>query len=168
MKYYTKSCPHCHYKYQYHDPQKHRNGSPIRLCQKCGGQYIDPDYIELGLLPPSKIKNPKIDVAVVIVGFIFFILSLYCWISYPHLNNPAAIIFLAIAVFSAWCTVEEYRGYEDRTRQLEEELQQSKIRLSNPYYILALEQIDYDVPEAMIYQAKAMIQADVKSKDILG
>lgn len=158
MKYYTKSCPHCHYKYQIHDPQKHRIGSPIRKCQKCGKQYIDTDYVELGLLPPSKIKNPKFSIVSVIAASVCLALASYSWISYPHPNNPAAILFLVIAALCIWDVVDDYRTYEKREKEIAEELLQSNIRLSNPYYILALVQINYDVPQAMIYQAEAMIQ----------
>lgn len=120
-------------------------GSPIRVCEYCHNTFIDKDFIEIaisGIQPIDKKKVSPQAIAILVSGVFFFILSLYLlsevWIFFP--------LALLMFGFSIYNIIDEYRGYEKRIVYLENESVESKKRLSNPQYALALKEIGYKVP----------------------
>lgn len=150
MTYYTKSCPHCRYAYQIHDHRKHRYGSPFRTCKNCKKSFIDTDFIEIGLLPPWKIRNPRVYPGSILILSVGILMALFLWIPGPITNN---IVTIAIASIGLLMTISDLRDYQDRSEYILHELKHSKSRLSNPEYVLALYEIGVGIPEDIYNEA---------------
>lgn len=150
MTYYTKSCPHCHHKYQIYDSRKHQYGSPFRVCKKCKKGFIDTDFIEIGLLPPWKIKNPRVYPGSILIFSVGILCLFLFWVPGPITNNITIII---IALLSSFMVVSDLRDYQERSDYILNELKQSKSRLSNPEYVLALYEIGIGIPEEIYNEA---------------
>lgn len=153
MTYYTKSCPHCKHKYQIHDSQKHRYGSPFRICERCKKGFIDTDFIEIGLLPPWKIRNPRIYPGSIIILLTGILPPFFLWV--PG-QAEDYIVFLFVVIFGIINVVSDLYSYKRRSEYILEELEKSKARLSNPEYVLALYEIGVEIPDDLYDSAKSL------------
>lgn len=140
--YYTKSCPLCGYKYQIHSLVKKQYGSPIRKCSQCNKQFVDTDFLEIALLPQRKRRTYRVSLLAIFHAIIWGILTLLVWDTSSLVNNLVTTIPLGMSII--WI-ISDICGYRGRCLELDKELQNSRIRLSDPEYIRLLHEIDYEL-----------------------
>lgn len=140
--YYTKSCPHCGYKYQIHSLVKKQYGSPIRECSRCNKQFVDTDFLEIALLPKRKRRTYRVSVLAIFHTVIWGCFTLLFWDTSSLVSNLVTTIPLGMSIL--WI-ITDICGYRGRCSELYNELQNSRIRLSDPEYIRLLHEIDYEL-----------------------
>ena len=166
MVYFTKLCPHCQYKYQIRSPVKQQYGSPFRICVRCKKRFVDRDFIEIALLPPQMIRNPKVSLLSIIWLVLGIVFCALLWAPGPILNNTVLVLFPVLGIV---LTASDLSGYQERCQYIQNELRRSQARLSDPEYLRALEEIDYDLLPRQIQKTYSPIvpKGSVSKKSII-
>lgn len=129
----------------------------MRRCQNCKKDFVDKDFIEVGIDEDWKYKPPilsSISILVLIFGLIFFIASIYMndWKDFGS--------YFILLVGSINAAIDIF-GYKKRLKEYEEELQKSVKRLSNPHYVLFIDKLGYQkVPYNMKRNAMEKIKQE--------
>lgn len=161
--YTIKRCPNCNYRLGSTTqlfPMKFE--SPLKTCPKCHKHYIDNDCKELGLydeIPffaklPMSLENIATMVIILIISVVFFEFG------------EVSIGGILMAVDVAWVAIS-FALWPQRKKKIEEEIQKSIARLSNPSYAMALKSAGLSVPEKYLNPEKHKMilqnEAGVKS-----
>lgn len=156
MRYQTKSCPHCHFKYEI--LQRRRvwlYGSPIRTCRQCGRQFVDKDYEELALRGEEGIVKKHVApgkvFSILLFGSVFGVLLIDGTGTFTHFPGEEDFLLIGFCALLfcgfLYSAFSEYREYNKRIKEQVKELRASEKRLSNRQYALQLKDLGYKVPE---------------------
>lgn len=141
----TKKCPYCHHAYVINDSHgSYYIGSPIRVCKKCGKNFIDKEFKELALTDIKPWDKLPISVGTVIAVLFAFIMV---FAAIKSSWNWFVIIPIAIALY---LLISDIVGYKSKMQWIEEERKASFDRLSNPQYAAFLKELGYDVPNSFL------------------
>ena len=158
MKYTTKSCPYCGYKYQILQVGTTYYGSPFRECKKCGKTFIDKDGQEMACLNETEYKPSRISNASIIISSLGVIHVLTIFLSEAFLPF---MFFGIMFLLSGLCMIcYDLFSYDERCQEQENELHKSEQRLSDPEYSLLLMQHNFYVPPK--YKSSALRMGNAK------
>lgn len=158
--YYSIQCPHCKHIVEQGKNRRKRYGSPFRICPRCKNTYFDNKYIEPGLLNKKDFKKfswgslPLIALGLFGLYFTmsdFDIATLFFYLFFLALG----VILLVISLM--------YNPDEDYILQYE--ITQSKERLSDPRYVIALWKAGCKITPEILQWAKKAIEEDEKNKN---
>ena len=149
-------CPHCNKKISDYAANKYMYGSPIRVCKKCNGAYLDVNYHEVAIdgFPPDELSMKKGVKSALIGGAIFlvcaaiFVLELL-FSDKIHIYPPIAAVFGIIIVITSIVDVIKVKSGA-KVKELEVMRFQSIERLRNPDYARQLAELGYNVPEEFL------------------
>jgi len=133
MIYVTSICPHCKSVIKVMQPKGERQyGSPLRTCQSCNGHYIDKSFIEISLEERAVDNLPFSPIWV--LNIILGALSVYVGITEP--DNLAICIPLALLFGGSgiYFIIQEILHKDEHEKFLEQEMIESKKRMSNSEY----------------------------------
>ena len=148
--YTIKRCPHCNYRLgTSRDLFPIKFQSPLKVCPKCHKNYIDKDCKELGLYDetpiiaklPMSMENIATMVIILTISIVFFKFG------------EVSIGRILMAVDVAWVAIS-FALWPQRKKKIEEEIQKSIVRLSNPSYAMALKSAGLSVPEKYLNPEK--------------
>lgn len=154
MEYITSRCPHCQEVVKRANSiTRYSEGSPVRVCPRCGKQYIDPDCHEPALIPykpygtiacimTSLVHGAYSFIAVLLVVFMVGYFGNLYTVSGAHAVASAAI-GCAVAVFSFFSRIKGLAAENEEKLRLWKE---SRARLMNPEYAKLLKQAGFKVP----------------------
>lgn len=158
---YTIICPHCKGIVESGKNRQRQYGSPIRTCPRCGRTYLDDNFAEAGLLSEKEVKERAFSwfsiIVVLMGGFFLFFGIKELTVSLIALG----IILVALGLFSIISNLK-YEPSEDE--KFQNELRESKQRLSNPQYVIALYELGYSIPSEMFNKAKEILNYKTKSE----
>lgn len=165
--YYSVKCPHCNHTVEHGkggysiDGRTHTHyGSPFRICPHCKNSYVDNNYIEPGLLDNKDFKRFNWgSILFVLIGAFF----IYGGITEPHIFMLiVGILGLALGAFLLISGIK-YKPEEDE--RLQREIKESKERLSDPHYVIALWKAECHLtPEILAWAKKAIAEEREKEK----
>lgn len=162
-------CPHCREIVAPLRIRKRRYGSPLRSCPYCDEVFVDKDRMEPALAPKGFASVPLglfIIIITVIINLVadvyFFVITndidiglvgVFNTIYLAITQNPdkafTSVLFLALSLFF----IIRSLSY----RPTPKEVKKSKERLSNPRYVLALDEAGYDVPRDLLDKASTQL-----------
>ncbi|MBD5115484.1 MAG: hypothetical protein HDT46_09865 [Ruminococcaceae bacterium] len=153
------ACPHCNKKISDYAADKYKYGSPIRICKKCNGAYLDASYHEVAVdgFPPDELSMKRGVKSALIGGAIFlgcaliFVLELF-FSTKIHIYPPILAILGIIVVISSIVDVIKVKSGA-KAKELEVLRFQSIERLRNPDYARQLAELGYHVPEEFLSAA---------------
>ena len=152
MGYSEMKCPHCG-KMNREACNAWMYGSPIRVCKKCGGKYMDRRYREPAVQGfDQRTTDANLYKTVSIICGAVFILVL-CWYRYTTINRGyytnyqvAFLIMLPIALVG--CLIQYIRIKSGAMAKANAKyLAQSEERLKDKQYVADLIANGYKVPE---------------------
>lgn len=154
MTHTTTFCPNCKHIVRTTQFHNHTYGSPLRICQHCGSQYIDRDFEELALRPYKKWSYVKLIIVAFTRALIISALVIVCVLlvlsQLLHLDIDNApfdyVVYVIFAVCLIICMVYTFRSKKAYDHALYLEWLDSERRLKNVDYAIQLDQIGYDVP----------------------
>ena len=149
--YYTIRCPHCNGIVESGKNRSSKYGSPLRTCRNCGKPYIDDNFVEVAFLSEKEIKNRSFSWQSIVWALVG-ILVLFFGIS--ESSVIMTIIGIILAGIGAVSIISYLRYVPKNDKSLQLELEQSKNRLSNPNYVIALMQAGYMPPRELVEWAK--------------
>ena len=141
--YHTIKCPHCNSIVERSIGKPQHLGSPFRICRSCGMKYIDTNYKEAALLTKTDfiLSYPWVAAVLRVVVSLFLVVAPVSWM----INIGFEFIFL-IAMFAGIAILytpikqlvilRRYISLKDE--KLNQEIEVSKARLSDPKYVIAL------------------------------
>ena len=155
MEYITSRCPHCKAVVNKSNSlTKYSEGSPLRVCPRCGGQYIDPECHEPALDPYKPygmlacIMTSLVGgafcgfAALLIVYMIGYFGSLY------EVGGVHVVVSVAIgAVYAVVTFALRFKGLETENQEKLRLWIESRERLMDPEYARLLKKAGFDVPE---------------------
>jgi len=154
MEYITSRCPHCNAVVNKSNSlTKYSEGSPLRVCPRCGGQYIDPECHEPALVP-YKPYGVVACVTTSLVSGVFcgfaVLLILYMIGYFGELYEVSSVHVVASVVVGGIIAV---LSFVSRTKGLAKENQEklrlwneSRERLMNRDYARLLKKSGFEVP----------------------
>ena len=137
--YHTIKCPHCNCILERSTGKPQHLGSPFRTCRYCGKEYIDTNYREAALLTKkdfilsydwlAAVTRVVIVLFLVVASaslfeFIWFLITMF--VAVAMLYTPIKQLFV----------LRRYISLKDE--KLNQEIEASKARLSDPEYVIAL------------------------------
>lgn len=159
--YYNIRCPHCNRIVETGKDRSKQYGSPIRMCRHCAHNYLDDNYAEAALFSEKEVKKRKFSwqaVFLVLIGGIALfggIAELIIW------WIVVGAVLAGLGLFSIISDLK-YNPQNDKIFQLE--LRESKKRLSDPRYVIALWELGYPIPPQMFNEAKEILNYKTKSE----
>ncbi|MCM1055780.1 MAG: zf-TFIIB domain-containing protein [Bacteroides sp.] len=150
------TCPHCRKKISDYAANKYRYGSPIRVCPKCGGAYLDTTFHEVVTdgFPPDElsmkkgVKSALIGAAIFVVCAAIFVLELF-FSDRIHIYPPIlAVMGIVTIVVSIVDIIKVKSGA--KAKELEIFRLQSVERLRSPAYARQLAELGYNVPKEFL------------------
>lgn len=144
--YQTKKCPHCGTAYVFGEMRGNgvRYGSPIKTCSRCGGNFIDSDYVEPSTLSDEELKSlyPKKreGFGYIIAGVIVCVFILILCLPFPLIGKEEVLFYIGLPIgllfllFGLWSFFSSPKDYDKRIEEYNIVIESSKIRMSNPDY----------------------------------
>ena len=156
IKITSKKCPHCNRNISIQQGNVNAYGPTITICTNCGKYIIDKDNLEAALdidsaydtVKPIYFSTVYSSIGCILFGFapiILFNSGITTWKIILLIATIILGIFLAI-----YFIYDEYKSFDKRLDEMQEEINNSKKRLSNYEYALALKQLGYSVPEEFL------------------
>lgn len=150
MKYTTKKCPFCKTSYvEMRTGKVYYYGSPIRTCEFCGEKFVDKEYREIALEGIHLVDTKKLSPSTIVYAVIAFLMFFSCLIA----GGIYCALGILVLVYSVWTIIKEYGEYEKRMEKLKQETIASEKRLKNPFYILMLKELGYEIPDNLLQKA---------------
>jgi len=152
--YYYVKCPHCKKIVESGRGRTEQYGSPIRKCQHCGKTYVDNNYVEAAFFNEEQLKKRASswkNYIWVAIGIWLLVVGIFEAIGEII---TIAIVISGIGVFSI---IYNYSYEPNNDKSLQEELEKSKERLSNPQYIITLYKAGSFVPIEQVEWAKEVL-----------
>ena len=145
MEYWSEKCPNCGYKTRKSSLNNEKTfGSPLIKCENCGGVYIHPDRIEIGLFTEKELKAFKnkmmfsfiwrIVFLSIVVGLLLQYLLLDRFLQTDWAFLPISVAISLLGYFKIKTSVE---------RTIRKEMDESMKRLNFPGYREVLEKSGY-------------------------
>lgn len=157
MTYTNRSCPHCRHPYQLMSMQKEYLGAPIRTCVKCRKVFHDPDAYEAAFLDERQYTPKKIADSTILLFAASVMLILLAFIDESFVLF--SIVGFGLFLLAVCLCVYNIISYNDRIESLRKERAASEARVSDPFYVIALIKLDYDVPKKYLDIAKPYMDA---------
>lgn len=153
MVYYSIKCPHCNNVVESGHDRKTQYGSPFRECKFCGSIYVDTNFIEAGLYEEREIfkKSFKWIIGAVLL-FCVGVFFLYVGIS--SLSVVSILIGVASLALCIFCIVSNLKYDPEQDEELQREFRESKRRLSDPHYVIALWKAECHLTTELLAWAK--------------
>ena len=157
MQYVTKKCPHCRKPLSVMKPANIvEYGQIITKCQFCGGLIIDKSVKEAALdtdsafdiVKPIYFSTVFYAFGLIILGFTPLLLfndSVDLWKVVLLIITISAAIYFAIKM-----VVDDYKKFDSRLEEMENEIEESRNRLLNYKYALTLKQYGYSIPDEFL------------------
>lgn len=149
--YYTIRCPHCRRVVKTEKNRTEEYGTPFRTCQYCGKYYVDDNFIEAGCFDNAEFKKRTFSwqsIFWIFLGIAIMILGIF------ESVIPLIVIGLGMAGIGVASIVSYIRYVPSNDAKLQAELLQSKERLSNPNYVIALKEAGCYVTNELVKWAK--------------
>lgn len=161
--YYTKKCPHCNGVYERGKGDRERYGSPFKTCGFCGKHFVDTDYVEIGLLDNKGIKENSFGwraPALIVLGIFFVVVA---W------GEATIVILLGLGMlaFGIYNIIYNIRWKPENDEDVQEMVKESKQRLSNPHYVIALWKNGCKVTPEIVAWAKKELAGNDPQADVL-
>ena len=141
--YHTIKCPHCNNIVEHSIGKPNHLGSPFRICSRCGMEYIDTNYREAALLTKKDfiLSYPWLAAILrIAVSLIAIIGSIILMVDYGFdfmfLILTLAGVAMLYTPIKQLIVLKKYISLEDE--KLNQEIEASKARLSDPEYVIAL------------------------------
>lgn len=167
--YHTIKCPHCKSVVEYSIGKPQHIGSPFRICQQCGKEYIDTNYKEAALLSKKDFVLSVSWIGILLYGgvsLITMIASITLIFNYGFdFMFLLALLFgivLAYRPIKQLITLIGYVSFKDE--KFQRELEASKKRLSDPKYVIALWQAGAYVTHELLDWAQNAIDNDITNE----
>lgn len=144
-------CPHCSAKLANNRTDLYLYGSPIRICEKCHGQYLNRCYHEAAIDGYSEADisvaagNKKIGNALLLlvlavgVNALFYFMGRHTWVYLLFLGLGVVYLISAVAE-----SIKVRSG--SNKAQLDKAMEESLARLQDPQYAKKLQKLGYAVP----------------------
>ena len=152
--YYTTKCPHCKQLHERRKDSEQPYGSPFKTCKFCGKPFVDTDYVEIGLLENKDIKESSFGwgaPALIVFGIIILA------VTWGDADTPALILGLGMIAFGLFNIIYNLRWKPENDEALQKMVKESKRRLSDPHYVIALWKNDCYVTPEIVAWAKREI-----------
>lgn len=162
--YHTIKCPHCQNVVEFSVGKPKHYGSPFRICKNCGHEYVDTNYIEAALWTKSSFLMSFSWLGFILRIFmsLFFIVGTIAVYGFDLDISAVIIIGIGIALLISpikqFLALIRYVSFKDE--KFLKELEASKIRLSDPKYIIALWKAGAHVTYELLEWAKEAIKDD--------
>ena len=164
MEYYSVKCPNCKKVVEAGTNRKTQYGSPFRKCQHCGHTYADANYIEAGLYDEAELNKKSFKwicgAALLFVSGAYFVYGGIVWSRISV--GLIGILLLALCVF---CIISNLKYHPRQDERLQKEIRESKERLSNPYYVIALWKAECHVTPELLAWAKKAVAEEAKFRN---
>ena len=154
-------CPNCKRKVGYFVVGDYRYGSPLKTCQKCKTEYINPAYheIEIDGISPDAFDMKKLLIGILFsVGFFAIAAAIHYFEmntrNYYHTSPIAIMVISTIVFFYALINVFLVKT-GIKAKWTERKKQESANRLTNHEYAVKLREQGYNVPEKYLPQEYA-------------
>lgn len=156
--YYSVKCPHCNNTVERGKDRQTHYGSPFKTCPRCKKTYVDKNYIEPGLLDTKDFKTFSWGVIpLAILGVFCFCLGITGVI-------PALIFGLLLIAFCVFIIVCNLKYDPEKDEDLQRKIKESKERLSDPHYVIALWKAECHITPEILQWAKKAIAEEEKTK----
>lgn len=156
--YYSIKCPHCKKVVESGKDRSVQYGSPFRKCPYCGYGYLDKNYIEPGVIDEADLHSKKYawgGLLYVLFGGFFIFLSLYGRIRYLFL-----IVGIGTVLLGIFATVNALKSNPKEDKELNKQLAESRKRLSDPHYVIALWKAECQITPELLTWAKKEIDKE--------
>lgn len=158
--YYSIRCPHCNFIVESGKNRKKQWGSPLKICPACGKIYVDDNFEEPAFFDKKQIKWKNFRWGALYwatFGIISFCLGI------GILNVIAIIAGMFLAVSGIIAIIVDLKYNPDADEVFQQELNLSKSRISDNYYIIALVKAGCcNIPREIFNNAKNAL--NLKSK----
>jgi len=151
----TVRCPHCNSLIDYRSVGQKYLGSPFRVCKYCGNKYIDNKFVEVALLTKKDfiLSFPWLKSIMYICISMFMIIPSLIF----TFSDGFDIAFLFISAFGSIFLISPIKELITLIRYITlkdddflKEIEKSKIRLSDPEYVIALDKIGARVTDDLL------------------
>ena len=159
--YYTIRCPHCKGVVEKGKNRREQYGSPFKICPHCHNAYFDENFVEPGLISEKEVKRNAFswgNVFYAIVGAAFLVGG--C-VTSEILLIVIGVIVTALAVVAIVISLK-YDPQKDS--EFQQKLLESRNRLSDPKYVIALYEAGYYIPATLLSDAKKTLNYKTKAE----
>lgn len=163
--YHTIKCPHCRSVVEYSIGKPQHIGSPFRICQQCGKEYIDTNYKEAALLSKKDFVLSVSWIGIILYGGVSLItiiasITLIFNYGFDFMFLLALLFGIALAYrpIEQLVTLIKYIAFKDE--KFQKELEASKKRISDPKYVIALWKAGAHITYDLLAWAKEAVMDD--------
>lgn len=149
-------CPYCGAKIKDYVANKWLYGSPVRVCGKCGKNYIDRRYHEIaveGYQPGTLSVKRALKVLLICIA-LFLICAgiLYYELNFQSYYHPMYLFLVPMSAFAVIFMIVDIIRIKtgSKERALEKLKAESEERLGDTEYARTLKSIGYNVPQRFL------------------
>lgn len=149
--YYTSKCPYCKHVYERRKDDQNPYGCPFKKCPNCNREFVDTDYIEPGLLDSKDFKTRAFGWGapfLIVMGIVIAV------VSFRELYVLGIVLGLGIIAFGAFNIICNINWNPSKDEQLLNMIEDSKKRLADPHYVIALWKNGCFVTQELVQWAK--------------
>lgn len=159
--YYTVKCPHCKKLYERRKDVREPYGSPFKRCRNCEKIFVDNSYIEPGLLDLEEPKKRSFSWGSLVL------IALGGYIAKEGIAEMDYIFFMGLGMFllGVVTLISNLRWKPEEDVSLLSQIADSKKRLSDPHYVMALHNNDCYVTTDLVAWAKKEIGEQNKEQE---
>lgn len=162
--YHTIKCPHCKNVVEFSVGKPKHYGSPFRICKNCGHEYVDTNYVEAALLTKSSFLMSFSWLGFILRIFISLTLIVWTIDAYGFDFDLLAIAVIGVGIALLISPIKQFialiRYVSLKDEKFNKELEVSKIRLSDPQYVIALWKAGAHVTYELLEWAKEAVKND--------
>lgn len=148
-------CPSCGKKLFSYEIRERRFGSPLKECNKCKAEYLDPRFYEIALngIPSDEFKLTSYVIMLAFGGFILW-RGIHMF-DLKQLGTPSEIQWLLPSILTIFGIALILAGVYEiviiktglKKKKFEKIMEESRARIKSPTYVYKLRELGYPVPE---------------------
>ena len=149
-------CPYCGAKIKDYVPNKWLYGSPVRVCGKCGKNYIDSRYHEIAVegYQPGALSVSR-DLKCILILLAMLLISggiLFYELNFSNYYHPMFFFIILMSVIGVIFMLADIIRIKtgSKERALEKLKAESEGRMKNSEYAHMLKDLGYSVPERFL------------------